>query len=201
MFSGKCGQFPGGRNPTHDIWHTSHRALQVQLGDLVVKQMCFRTFPVPTHRKQQQRLNWKGSRVTINIHQRPLDPLQQWRCLTTASIHTGKQPEVNGSNGLHRVLPETFIWLLSHAQQLCKQPCSVLVRMVNKRPWPRSGRALSFSLTSFGFGMKRLHKVSFSQTTQVVTCCVMAVDGAAVTEDRKRPFLLCENWWWLLALL
>lgn len=103
---------------------------------------------------------------------------------------SGKQPEANGSKGLHRVLPETFIWLLSHAQQLCKQPCSVLVRMVNKRPWPRSGCALSFSLTPFGFGMKRLHKVSFSQTTRVVTCCVMAVDGAAVTEDRKRPFLL-----------
>lgn len=60
---------------------------------------------------------------------------------------SGKQPEANGSKGLHRVLPETFIWLLSHAQQLCKQPCSVLVRMVNKRPWPRSGCALSFSLT------------------------------------------------------
>lgn len=76
------------------------------------------------------------------------------------------------------MLPETFVWLLSHAQQLCKQPCSVLVRMVNER-------ALSFSLTPFGFGMKRLHKISFSQTTQAVTCCVMAVDGAAVTEDRK----------------
>lgn len=104
---------------------------------------------------------------------------------------SGKQPEANGSKGLHRAL----IWLLSHAQQLCKQPCSLLVRMVNKRPWPCSGRALSFSLTPFGFGMKRLHKVSFSQTTQVVTCCVMAVDCAAVTQDTTRPFLLCENWW------
>lgn len=99
MFSGKCGQFPGGRNPTHDIWHTSHRALQVQLGDLVVKQMCFRTFPVPTHRKQQQQcLNWKGSRVTINIHQRPLDPLQQWRCLTTASIHKSRPCPARGNS-------------------------------------------------------------------------------------------------------
>lgn len=99
MFSGKCGQFPGGRNPTHDIWHTSHRALQVQLGDLVVKQMCFRTFPVPTHRKQQQQcLNWKGSRVTINIHQRPLDPLQQWRCLTTASIHKSSPCPARGNS-------------------------------------------------------------------------------------------------------
>lgn len=50
------------------------------------------------HIENNNNNNWKGSTVTINIHQRPLDPLQQWRCLTTASIHKSSPCPARGNS-------------------------------------------------------------------------------------------------------